>query len=393
MTMVTNEPTYRPPKVTRLAFLVLALVGAAALVVGFIGEPQRTWAELLVVGNYLLGLGLGGLLIVALLYVTGARWSDSLRRIPEAMTAVLPLAAALILAVLLFCPGLYSWLAPHSIDRESPFQRSWLNRPFWIARAAIYLGLWIIFALAILRNSRRQDRTTDPAPTGSNVRLSALFLVVFGVTCWLASYDWVMSLDPRWASTIFAVYYFAGLFTSALAAMILLVIWLQRRSPLRAVMTENHLHDLGTLLFSFSSFWMYTWFCQYMLIWYVNNPEETAYLRERWQGSWPTYMFLALALNWGVPFLVLLFSSAKRSPRILGAVALIVLAGRWVDLFLMIFPSQDKAPFLPGLVEAGLVLGTIGVFAVAVTRALSTASLVPASEPLAVDVAHPALAS
>jgi hypothetical protein len=136
---------------------------------------------------------------------------------------------------------------------------------------------------------------------------------------------------------------------------------------------------------------MYAWFCQYMLIWYVNNSEETAYLRERWQGNWPTYMFLALALHWGVPFLVLLFNSAKRSPRILGAVALVVLAGRWVDLFLMIFPSQDKVPFLPGVVEAGLVLGTIGAFVLAVIGVLGTTSLIPASKPVAVAEARPAV--
>src|SRR5262249_16847742 len=159
-------------------------------------------------------------------------------------------------------------------------------------------------------------------------------------TCWLASYDWIMSLEPEWASTVFGVYNFAGLFLSGLAAVILLVIWLRRQGPLQAVLNESHLHDLGTLLFAMSSFWMYTWFCQFLLIWYVNKPEETAYLRRRWQGGWAAWLFLDLALNWVIPFLVLLSRRAKCNPRVLGTVAVLVLAGRWVDLFLMIFPSQ-----------------------------------------------------
>ena len=126
-----------------------------------------------------------------------------------------------------------------------------------------------------------------------------------------------MSLDPEWASTVFGVYSFSSLFLSGLAACILLVIWLRRSLSLETVFSDDLLHDLGTLLFAFSSFWMYAWFCQYMLIWYVNIPEETVYLRQRQQGGWLGVLLLDLALNWAVPFAVLLFRSAKRNPRIL----------------------------------------------------------------------------
>jgi hypothetical protein len=191
-----------------------------------------------------------------------------------------------------------------------------------------------------------------------------------------------MSLEPEWTSTIFGVYNFAGLFLSGLAAVALLVVCLRRHSPLQSVLTADHLHDLGTLLFSFSSFWMYTWFCQYLLIWYVNNPEETAYYRLRWQGPWPVFGLLDVVLNWGVPFLVLLFRFAKRSPVILGAVALVVLAGRCVDLAFMILPPQGDGVAVPGLLEAGLVLGTVAIFVLAVFRALGRSPLVPLHEPI-----------
>jgi hypothetical protein len=380
--MNAGELTYRLPTKAVLLFLSMAILGGVTLAVGLFLTPQRTWINVLLVSYYLVGLGLGGLLLVSLHYVTGARWSLPLRRVPEAMTGVLPVATVGLAAVLLCRPSLYPWSVSASPgESESPLQQIWLNRPFFLIRSAIYLVLWLVFAAAVVRNSRRQDEEDAPARTMKNIRLSALLLVVFGVTGWLASYDWIMSLEPQWASTIFGVYNFAGLFLSALAAVILLVIWLRWYGPLRATLTEDHLHDLGTLLFAFSSFWMYTWFCQYLLIWYVNNPEETVYFRQRRHGHWPEVLFLDLALNWGVPFLILLFRSAKRSPLVLGAVAVVVLAGRWVDLSLMINPSQSDSVPIPGIIEVGLLVGIAGLFALAVFRSLSKAPLVPLHDP------------
>jgi hypothetical protein len=387
-----NELTYRLPAKGVLLFLVLAVLGGVTLAAGLLLVPDRTWANVLLVSYYLLGLGLGGLLLVALHYVTGAHWSLALRRVSEAMTAVLPIAAAGLAVVFLCRPSLYPWSVGASpTSSESSLQHLWLNRPFFLFRSVAYLALWLAFAAAVVRNSRRQDSDRDPTPTGRNIRISAAFLVVFGITSWLASYDWIMSLEPKWASTIFAVYNFAGLFVSGIAAVVVLAIWLRRHSPLQTILSDDHLHDLGTLLFAFSSFWAYTWFCQYLLIWYVNNPEETAYYRQRWHGTWPVLLFLDLVLNWCIPFLVLLFRSAKRNPRVLGAVAVVVLAGRWVDLSLMIGPSQVEAVAVPGMIEVGLLVGAGGLFALAVFRGLSRASLVPLYDPIGSMESHPAV--
>jgi hypothetical protein len=297
------EIRYRLPPSIAVFFGLLAVLGGVALAAGLTLAPRRTWANLLLVSYYLAGLGLGGLVLVALLYITGARWSLPLRRIPEAMTAVLPLAALGLMAVFLGHLSLYPWAGARTGEAyESPLHHLWLNRPFFILRALAYLLFWSLFAVVIVRNSRQQDRDGDRARARRNIRLSAAFLAVFGITCWLASNDWIMSLDPQWASTIFAVYNFAGLFVSALAAVILLALPLRARGPLKDFVTEDHLHDLGTLLFSFSSFWMYTWFCQYLLIWYVNNPEETAYLRQRWQGNWPAFFSPRCSSQLGNPF-------------------------------------------------------------------------------------------
>jgi hypothetical protein len=377
--------TFRPSWWAILLCLILVGLGGFTLAVGLSTDLPRIWANVLLLNNYWIGVALGSVLLIALLYLTGARWSVPLRRLPEALALGLPIAAVGLLAVLLVEPSLYAWTTHPSPGAEpaSPLRAVWLTRPFFLVRALTYLSLWMIFVVFIVRNSRLQDRSGDPDLSRSNRRLSAGFLVVFGITCWLSSSDWLMSLEPEWTSTIFGVYCFAGIFLSALAAVTLLAVLLRR--SLRPFVTGDRLHDLGTLLFGFSSFWAYTWFCQYLLIWYTNHPEETVYFVKRSADPYPTLVLLTLALNWGAPFLLLLGKGAKQRPLILAAAALLVLAGRWVDLFVIIFPSQGELLAAPGQIEAGLAAGAAGLVGLSVLFALSRAPLVPLNDPLLAD--------
>jgi hypothetical protein len=370
--MATTD-SYRPASGTVRVFAGLALLGAVTLVVGLIQDPDRTWANLLLLGNYLVGLALGGLTLLALYYVTGARWIEAARPVPEAMTYALPVAAVLLAAVLLLRPSLYSWWTAGAAENtEPPFRRFWLNRPFFLIRTVLYFAVWAYFAISLIRNPRRQVASSEPAAANRNTRLSAGFLVVLGITCWLATYDWLMSLEPDWASTMYAVYNFAGLFLSSLAAAAILVIALRRYA---LSIDEDRVHDLGAMLFGFSSFWMYTWFFQYFLIWYVNNPEETIYYVRRAHGNWQALMIVSLVLNWAIPFLILLPRAAKSSSLILGTAAVSILAGRWVDLLLMVGPSQGEDLATFGLLEMGLSLGAVGLFGLGFCRAFSTSRL------------------
>jgi hypothetical protein len=242
--------------------------------------------------------------------------------------------------------------------------------------------VWIALAIALVQASRRQGQTGSPALRTQSVRISALFLVLFAVTCWLASTDWIMSLEPRWSSTIFGVYSFAGMFLSALAAVTLAVVALRWQGPFRDVLTRRHLHDLGTLLFAFSSFWMYIWFCQYLLIWYVNNPEESVYFLRRQQPSWQALFFANLALNWGMPFVVLLSRAAKQQGSVLVGVAACLLVGRWVDLQVQIMPPVAEGAPLPSFWGTGLLLAGGALALLIVGRALGRAPLIPIKDPL-----------
>ena len=235
--------------------------------------------------------------------------------------------------------------------------------------------------MAIRRASRRQDGDGDRRWTRANVRLSAAFLMVFGVTFTLASFDWMMSLEPLWYSTIFGVYNFAGLFLSGLAAIVVVALWLERAGPLQHVLTADHRHDLGKLLFAFSVFWMYIWFSQYMLIWYTNIPEETAYFVRRAHGGWFVLFLANVVLNWLVPFSILLRRDTKCRRQTLGLVAAAVLVGRWLDLYLMIFPAVVGAAPRIGVWEIGLTAGGLGGFALVLVWILKGAPVVPIGDP------------
>ena len=253
-------------------------------------------------------------------------------------------------------------------------------------RAVIYLALWILFSKALVGISRRQDQTKQPGLSGANKRISAIFLVVYAITFSLASCDWLMLLEPMWFSTIWGVYNFAGMVQATLAVMILLAIVLRRVGPLSTAFTDDHLHDLGKLLIGFSCFWMYIWFSQYMLIWYTNIPEETSYFLLRKHGPWGPLMIANILLNWIVPFFALLPRPCKRSESIMIKIAVVVLVGRWLDLYLMIFPATSGAVF--GIWEVASIALLIGAVSWLFFKSFVKAPPVPKGDPLLNESLH-----
>ncbi|MBI3669610.1 MAG: hypothetical protein HY237_07525 [Acidobacteria bacterium] len=388
--MTSEQFDLTPAPQTVGLFRAFAALGGLTVLLGLFLAPQRMWPDLLFGSYALLCLGLAGLFFVALQYVSGASWSVALRRVPEAMAATLPVGAAGLAVILLVKPSLWPWLGMswQAAEGYLGFKRVWLSQGFFLARSAVYLAVWLAFALAIVRTSRQQDASGAPELTRRNIRLSTAFVIIFSLTFCLASSDWIMSLEPKWYSTIFGVYNFAGLFTSGLAAMALLVVWLQRTGALKHSVTRDHLQDLGTLILAFSTFWAYIWFSQYMLIWYANLPEETIYFIRRAHGYWKTLFLLNFIINWVVPFLALLPRGNKRNPRVLVTISIVVLLGRALDLYLMILPPFSGAQPVFGIWEAGVLLGTVGLFALVVLRALRQAPLVPIGDPFLPESLH-----
>jgi hypothetical protein len=258
--------------------------------------------------------------------------------------------------------------------------------PFMVLRTVLVLGIWIALVLQLRRISLRQDRDSSPIHHRRLVRYSAIFAVVFAISFSVMSVDWLMAIDPRWSSTIFAVYVFAGLFVSGLAALTLVVLAL-RAGPLRTIVSDGHLHDLGLLLFAFSTFWAYIWLSQYLLIWYGNLPDEITHYLRRTSGAWQPLFLLNPIVNWIAPFLLLIRWHAKHNARVLILVCLLLMFGHWLDLYLLIMPDLFQAPVF-GLPEALIPLGYFALFACLTSRALARAPLMPVHDPFLEESLH-----
>ena len=382
MESTTSKIEFQPSATMMRNLAVAAIICAIITIAGLVYVPERGWANLLLANQYLMGLALAGTVFIALLYVSNAGWATGIRRVPEAMTAVLPVAGISLVILLFGLHSLYEW--SHESAYQDPILRTklgWLNTTFFSARSIFYFLIWSAFAFALVRNSHKQDTTKDISLTAKNKAISAAFLVVFGLTFTLASMDWVMSLEPHWYSTIFGIYNFSGMLLNGLATMTVIVILLRRWGAFQRIVTDSTLHDLGKLVFAFSTFWMYIWFSQYILIWYANFPEEVVYYLHRERGSWWIFTFVNVLFNWVVPFVTLLPIWTKKNEGVLLRVCLIVMFGHWIDLFWMILP-----PFMPEnpaitVWELAPIGGALTGFFYVVFKRLSATNLVPQHDP------------
>ena len=370
------------PRPWRAAALALAGLGVATIATGLAWSPARTWPNLLLADVYLLSMALSAALFMSIQYLSGAGWSVVLRRIAEAMMSGLPIAAALMLSLFFGRQTLYPWAQPDGSTGTalSASKTLYLSTPLVFVRMSAVLALWMLLVHRLRKTSLRQDHDPAPAIHRRLIAYSAVFVVVFAVTFTIGSVDWLMSLDPHWSSAIFAIYVFAGLLVSGLAALTLIAIALRALGPLSGVIKPAHLHDLGKLLLAFSTFWAYIWLSQYLLIWYGNLPEEVTYYVRRTGGQWTGLFLLNLSANWVVPFVVLLPRAAKRNARVLAAVCVVLLVGHWLDLYLLIMPEIWSRP-MAGPLEAIIPLGYAGLFVYLLSRALAQAPLVPLHDP------------
>ena len=362
-----------------------ALLLAAAFFVGK-GQASQLFHSYLLNWVYFTILSLGGLFFVLLQHLTRAGWSVVVRRLAEAVGATLPLLALLAVPLAFGLHALYPWAGEAAAhDPVVAHKSAWLAPQPFLIRAAIYLVLWSLLGWWFWRQSERQDRMGALALTRRMQATSAPAMMVFAITLTLASFDWIMSLSPRWYSTVFGGYIFGGLAMSAFALLIVLVLLLQWRGTLGGVVTMEHFHDLGKLMFAFVVFWSYIAFSQFMLQWYANIPEETNWFAERLNAGWLPLSRALVIGHFVLPFFFLLLRDVKRHRAGLWGAALWLLLMEWLDLYWLIMPSlYHEGPRLHLLdVLTFLALGLLFVGALAWT--LRRRALVPVNDPRLVE--------
>lgn len=366
---------------------------------------KRLYANLWINNVYFTGLAIIGLFFVAIQYAASAGWSAGIKRIPIAMASWLPIAGILMLVVWVFGHhDIFHWTHTSLYNAEGadydaiidgkkgyffwPMQDNPTVPVFFIARLLIFFGIWYIFFRWIRREMFAEDINGGTAHWFKMRKLSAIFLIIFAVTSSMAAWDWILSIDTHWFSTMFGWYVFASWWVTGLAFITLTIVLLKEAGYLKVV-NSNHLHDLGKFIFAFSVFWTYIWFGQFLLIYYANIPEETVYFIERMTSSNYAWVFYTnLILNFFLPFLLLMTRDSKRHLSFLKLVCPIVIVGHWFDFYLMVTPGVMQFGGGVGLVEIGLFLVYGAAFVFITLNALSKAPLVAKNHPMMEESLH-----
>lgn len=350
----------------------------------------RIVSNLLLCGLYFFTIAMGSLFFLVIHRVGNAGWHTAIRRVPEAIISYLPIGVVSLTAVFFFMNSIYEWAwIPEGVDAIIDTKRGYLNKAFFIARNALYFAIWAFGAWYLRKLSVDADRENPDGAVAKFHRsgtFAAGFLVFYALSYTLFAVDWIKSLEPHWFSTIFGIYVFAGSMVSSMVVTYLLIVFLKRQGYMQWV-NGAHFHDLGKYTFGFCVFWAYIWVAQYLLIWYSNIPEEGIYYVKRYRVEDHEYLGYAfffyanVAINFIIPFLVLMTRNAKRYASIYIPVGILLLYGHWHDLFLMIMPGAMGYNPGVGLIEVGFFVMFWGIFLFAVLTGLTRSNLAAVNHP------------
>lgn len=387
-------------KKARISFSILMLIGVISAVYGFMTDHtphhNRFWANLLINGFFYFAISLGALFFLALQYATEASYMVVLKRVIEGISQYIYVGSAILIIVFLggtlHWHHLYHWMDPEVFDINSEHydkiiagKAAYLNQPFFWIRTLLYLGVWTYFAKLFRKRSLLEDQEGGSKIHFKNMSLAAIFLVFFAFTSSTAAWDWIMSIDTHWFSTLFGWYVFSGIWVSFMIFFVLITIYLKSKGYLPHV-NQSHIHDTGKWMFAISFLWTYLWFSQFMLIWYSNMPEEVTYYITRIKDfKW--LFFGVFFTNFLFPMVILMARDAKRQIGYLITVGVIIFVGHWLDVYMMIVPgSVGHLHF--GFMEIGMFLGFLGLFLYIVFNAFSKAPLTVEKHPFLDESKH-----
>jgi len=343
---------------------------------------NRPYAALYVAAFFFMMISLGALAFYAIQYASQSGWSPVLFRVMQAITYYLLPGALIVLAIAFFADKhLFIWMDPDVVAHDKLIQAKagWLNKTAFLIRGLIFIGGWSLYRYFSRKFSLAQDLANDNKNFKRNFQISAGFLVFYIYTESMMSWDWVMSVDPHWFSTLFGWYVFASMIVSGITTIALMTIYLKSKGYIKFV-NDSHLHDLAKYMFGFSVFWAYLWFSQFMLIWYANIPEEVTYFVTRIE-DYTIPFFTMFALNFIFPFLVLMNSNYKRIPWFIVMAGIIILIGHYMDVYNMIMPATVGDRWGFGLPEISALALFSGLFIILVFYSLSKAPLLAKGNP------------
>lgn len=375
--------------------LSLAIVGLIAFGMSFAMNTTVGWVDYLVSTLFLVTISVSGLFMLSLAGIIQASWLTPYKRIPEAMTKFLPVGFVMMLVSLGGLHTIYEWTHKDIVANDPILSEktAWLNEPRFIITLVIIFAIWIFLSAGLRKYSELMDNKENGIEAANKgVKFSVISMILFGLTMSVASWDWIMSVEPHWFSTIFGVNFFAGSFISGIAFITLVVITLKESGYFGNSITDNHLHDLAKWMFGMSVFWAYMWISQYLLIWYANIPEETEYYVLR-HHNWNGVLFFNLFINFVLPFFVLMTRAAKRNTKVLKFVACVILIGHFMDLYLMIAPKVYEHHNIESVSGMGVLqliqmVGVLGFFTFIVGSALSKRKLQPTNDPTFSEGSH-----
>ncbi len=383
ITHIENPGPLSLPKSLNSLFIGLIALGALAFLGGLAVDSTRAWLNYFNAVFIFTGFSLGGYMFIAINRAVNARWAIIPRRLAEAFMSFLPVAFVLFLIMLvgMYMEGasIYSWMG-HDHNIHSSAKMRWLSFDMVAGRNILFFLIWIFVARKFINYSLAQDAGGNQDLSPKATKFAILAVMLFAPTFAFFSYDVLMSMEPKWFSTMFTVYTFAGIFQSTLALMIIVFVKL-KNGQLKDVATPSHVKDISGLMFAFTIFMCYVGFSQFMLIWYANLPEETFFYLKRSEGGWLEVAYATWFFKFVLPFFGLLGQGQKKHDLWLMIVCWGVIIGQFLDIYWISVPAHHSS-FVPiAWIEIGTLAMFTGLFGFFVSRWMSRHSLIPVGDP------------